>query len=189
MRQRLALLAATLVGLAAAEQAVAIPAFARRYDVECHFCHEGFPKLNAIGQRFNERGFRMEREESFDVARWLDAVPVALRAFGTLTLIEEGEDSKIGFAKAVSAGNLGSRFSYWVDDAVLIRQGEDNFEHIRPDNAWLRFEVIGGGKLYARAGRVELSLPFTQTRTPHLFSYDIYFANTGFETDNIGDHP
>lgn len=188
MRQRLALLAATLVGLATAEQAVAIPVFARRYQVECHFCHEGFPKLNAIGQRFKERGFRMEREESFDAARWLDAVPVALRAFGTLTLIEEGEDSKIGFAKAVSAGNLGSRFSYWVDDAVLIQQGEDNFQHLRPDNAWLRFEVIGGGKLYARAGRIELSLPFTQTRTPHLFSYDIYFANTGFETDNIGDH-
>lgn len=188
MRQRLAILAATLAGVAAAGPAFAIPAFERRYQVECHFCHDGYPKLNAIGQRFKERGFRMEREESFEVARWLDAVPVALRAFGTLSLREEGEDSKTGFFKAISAGNLGGRFSYWIDDAVLIQQGEDNLEHLRPDNAWLRFELIGGGKLYARAGRIELDLPFTQTRTPHLFSYDILFANTGFETDNIGDH-
>ncbi|MCI0410725.1 MAG: hypothetical protein L0191_19555, partial [Acidobacteria bacterium] len=42
------------------------------------------------------------------------------------------------------------------------------------------------GKLYARAGRIELDLPFTQTRSPHLLAYEIYFQNTGFETDSIG---
>src|SRR5262249_22733493 len=31
-------------------------------------------------------------------------------------------------------------------------------------------------------------LPFTQTRTSHLFPYEIYFANTGFERDAIGDY-
>lgn len=35
---------------------------------------------------------------------------------------------------------------------------------------------------------MELDLPFSQTRTPQLFRYEIYFANTGFETDNIGVH-
>jgi hypothetical protein len=188
MRQRLAVAAATLAGLASAGPALAIPAFQRRYQVECHFCHEGYPKLNAIGQRFRERGFRLEREGAFDVGRWLDAVPVSLRGFGNVTFLEDAEDSTFGFFKAISAGNLGSRFSYWADDAVLIQEGEDNFDHVNPDNLWLRFEVVGDGKLYARAGRIELDLPFTQTRTPHLFSYDIYFANTGFETDNIGDH-
>ena len=44
------------------------------------------------------------------------------------------------------------------------------------------------GRLYLKGGRIELDLPFTQTRTPHLFSYDIYFANTGLERDNIGDY-
>jgi hypothetical protein len=188
MRQRLALIAATLTGLAAAEPAFALPAFARRYQVECHFCHDGYPKLNAIGQRFKERGFRMEREGNFEVSTWLDTVPVSLRAFGTQTFFEEDEDATTGFFKGVSAGNVGSRFSYWIDDAVLLQEGDDTVDHIGPDNAWLRFEVIGDGKLYARAGRIELNLPFTQTRTPHLFSYDIYFANTGFETDNIGDY-
>jgi hypothetical protein len=32
-----------VVVFASAAPAQAIPAFARRYQVACHFCHEGFP--------------------------------------------------------------------------------------------------------------------------------------------------
>lgn len=187
MRQLVTVLGVTLAGMAGAGEAFAIPAFERRYQVECHFCHDGYPKLNAIGQRFKERGFRMEREEGFDVARWVEGVPLSLRAQGNLSLVEDGDDAALGFFKGISAGNLGRRFSYWIDDAFIVQEGDDSFSHPKPDNAWLRLEIVPGGQLYARAGRIELDLPFTQTRTPHLFSYDIYFANTGFETDNIGD--
>jgi len=188
MRQRLAMLAVILAAVAGAAPAGAVPAFERRYQVECHFCHDGYPKLNAIGQRFKERGFRMEREDGFDVARWVEQVPLSLRAQGTLSLVEGGEDRAQGFFKGVSTGNLGARFSYWIDDAFVVQEGDDSFVHIEPDNAWLRFEVVEGGKLYARAGRIELDLPFSQARTPHLFAYDIYFANTGFETESIGSY-
>src|SRR6185295_7442101 len=41
---------------------------------------------------------------------------------------------------------------------------------------------------YVKGGRIELDLPFTQARSSHLFFYDIYFANTGAESDRIGDH-
>jgi hypothetical protein len=68
----------------------------------------------------------------------------------------------------------------------LTGDSEDSVTHLEPDNAWLRFDVLKGNKLYARAGRLELDLPFTQARTSHLFSYEIYFANTGYETDSIG---
>ena len=56
--------------MAAADTASAIPAFQRRYGVECHFCHDGYPKLNQNGQRFKERGFRMAQEDPFDVGEW-----------------------------------------------------------------------------------------------------------------------
>jgi hypothetical protein len=163
----------------------AIPAFARRYKVECHFCHDIYPKLNLMGQRFKERGFRMEREEAFDVSKWAATVPVSLRAFGNYFHVQDGDGSTSGYLKGISAGNLGSRVSYWVDDAVLFTEGEDNVTHIKPDNAWARVEIVRG-RLYAKGGRFELDLPFTQTRTAHLFSYDIYFGNTGFESDGIG---
>ncbi len=176
-----------LAASAAAEPVFAIPAFARRYKVECHFCHDGYPKLNAIGQRFKERGFRMEHEDAFDVSKWIESVPLTIRAEGTHGIVEDGKDADYLYLKGVSAGNLGSRLAYWVDDAYFIPKDGDSL-HIKPDNAWGRVEIVTGNKLYAKVGRLELDLPFTQARTPHLAPYEIYTANTGFERDDIGDY-
>lgn len=171
------------------EFVLALPAFERRYKVACHFCHQGYPKLNAAGQRFKDRGFRMADEDPFDAAAFVESVPVVVRAKGTHLFIDEGEDRTFAFFKGISAGNLGKRLSYWVDDGVVFdSKAEDDLTHTKPDNAWVRFDVMSQGKLYAKAGRFELDLPFTQARTPHLFSYEIYFANTGFESDTIGDY-
>jgi hypothetical protein len=188
MEKRLAVASFVVAAvLGAAPSLLAIPAFARRYQVACHFCHEGYPKLNAAGQRFKERGFRMAQEDPFDASAFLRSLPVVLRAQGNHTFVQDGEDTTFALLKGISAGNLGTRLSYWVDDGVLIQStGDDDVTHTKPDNAWLRVEVVGDGKLYAKAGRFELDIPFTQARNPHLFGYEIYFANTGFETDNIG---
>ncbi len=186
MARRLALVASAAVVLAAAARSEAVPAFARRYDLECHFCHQGYPKLNNIGQRFKERGFRLEHEDAFDRQAWIRSVPASMRAKARLDFSDQDDPSTSMFLKPVSAGNLGQRLAYWADTGFLIK--ENDFSHERPDNAWLRLEIIRGGKLYARAGRFELDLPLTQARTPHLFPYDIYHANTGFETDSIGGY-
>src|SRR5262249_33171544 len=142
MTKRIVVLALTGLALAAPRAALAIPAFARRYQVECHFCHEGYPKLNSMGQRFRERGFRMEKEEAFSLDTWARTVPATLRASGTHYFLEGGDDSNTGFLKAISAGSLGRRLSYWVDDGLLITDGEDTFTHTKPDNAWARVEIV-----------------------------------------------
>lgn len=178
---------AVLLG-ALAPQAGAIPAFARRYGAECSYCHEGFPKLNYEGQRFKERGFRMPAEDAFDASKWINSVPLVGRGWANRFLVEDGKDSTTGYLKTISAGNLGKRLSYWADDAFLITQGNDNFTHLKPDNVWVRLELVGGEKLYLKAGRFELDLPFTQARSPHLLSYDVYSTATGFEVDNIGTY-
>lgn len=180
--------------LGTAAPARAIPAFARRYQVACHFCHEGYPKLNLMGQRFKERGFRLENEQGFEAGAWLAGVPASLRATGTRLLLEDAEDGTFGFFKPIAAGNLGSRLSFWADWGLLVRSdnltpvGEDNTAFQDVSNAWLRLEVLKGERLYAKAGRFELDLPFTQIRTPNLLSYDIYNTNTGAETDTIADY-
>lgn len=51
-----------LVGLAligTAAPAHAVPAFARKYQTSCQTCHAMFPKLNAFGEAFRLRGYRM----------------------------------------------------------------------------------------------------------------------------------
>src|SRR6266545_7647041 len=40
----------------------AIPAFARKYQTSCQTCHIVFPKLNAFGEAFRLRGYRMPGE-------------------------------------------------------------------------------------------------------------------------------
>lgn len=42
--------------------AMAIPAFARKYETSCQTCHVGFPKLNAFGEAFRLNGYRMPKE-------------------------------------------------------------------------------------------------------------------------------
>ncbi len=162
----------------------AIPAFARRYDVDCTFCHQIFPKLNRTGERFKERGYRLENEDAFEGSAWIASAPVSGRLFGTRSMPEGRDAQNIGYLKILSAGNLGWKLSYWVDDAWLRAGGGTT--HIEPDNAWVRVDFKAAGKLYAKAGRFELDLPFTQTRTPHLLPYSIYGVNTGLESDSIG---
>lgn len=188
MRRLWAVLLGTSALLAAAETASALPAFARRYEVACHFCHDGFPKLNANGQRFKERGFRMPQEEAFDVEQWMRTVPLSVRPQVRRTFIEDADGFTYFFGKGISAGSLGSRVSYWIDDGVFWDSISEDFTHTKIDNGWGRVEIVGKGKLYLKGGRFELDLPFTQARTPNLFAYDVYTANAGLETDGIGTY-
>jgi hypothetical protein len=48
--------------LAIASTAHAVPAFARKYQTSCQTCHIVFPKLNAFGEAFRLRGYRMPGE-------------------------------------------------------------------------------------------------------------------------------
>jgi hypothetical protein len=188
MRRRLAVLGLTLAAVAAAQPALAIPAFARRYQVGCFHCHDGYPKLSTFGQKFKERGFRMEQEDPFAVAKWIRTVPVIVRAEARRDFVEDADGVNSGLLKGISAGNLGKRLSYWVDDGMAITEGDNTFTHVEPNNAWARFEVLQGGKLYAKAGRLELDIPFTQVRTPHLFPYAIYAAGSLSASENMGEY-
>ena len=186
MRRSWAVLAATWAAIVWADPAAAIPAFARRYGVECHMCHQGFPKLNKTGHRFKERGFRLDQEDAFKPADWLRSIPLRARASGSRYFPEGGEAIDTGFVRLTSAGNLGSRVSYWADSGLLFDDSDGTDTYVEPSDAWVRVEILPEGKLYARAGRMELDLPFTQARTPHLFSYPVYFGNAGQEIDTLG---
>lgn len=167
-----------------ATTAEAIPAFARRYALPCHFCHDGFPKLSVLGEQFKERGYRLENDTT-DAGDWWKSIPLTLRAALRQTFEESGEATTAGNFALVSAGNFGERVAYWIDDRYRV--DSDGWHRSGIDNAFLRVELLPD-ELYVRAGRIEMDLPFTQTRTPQLFAYEIYFANPGYETDNIGTH-
>src|SRR5580765_1596213 len=62
--------------LAIASTAHAVPAFARKYQTSCQTCHIVFPKLNAFGEAFRLRGYRMPGE----TAEMVKEPPVSLGA-------------------------------------------------------------------------------------------------------------
>ncbi|MFQ5876651.1 MAG: hypothetical protein ACE5JH_03015 [Acidobacteriota bacterium] len=65
---RAAVMTAALVLAAAwsAEEALAVPSFARKYRVSCATCHTVYPQLNAFGRFFRAKGYRMPgRDERF----------------------------------------------------------------------------------------------------------------------------
>lgn len=174
----------SLAALSVSEPVEAIPAFARRYDLPCYFCHDGYPQLSVLGEQFKERGYRLEDDTS-GLEEWLRSVPGSFRGTMRQSFVEGGDAETLGLFKLVSAGSLGSRVSYWIDESYSL--DSDGFSRIGTDNAFVRVEVLDE-ELYVRGGRFELDLPFTQVRTPSLYAYEIYFANTGFEQDTLAGH-
>jgi hypothetical protein len=162
----------------------AIPAFARRYSLPCDFCHEGYPQLGVLGEQFKERGYRLESDTS-GVSDWWRSIPVSFRGTLRQAFEEDGDADTFGRLHFVSAGSLGRRVSYWIDESYSV--DGDGFDRLETDNAFARVELLPD-ELYVRGGRMELDLPFTQARTPQLFAYEVYFATTGFESDDIGGH-
>jgi hypothetical protein len=59
-------------------QAQALPAFARKYNVNCAVCHTRPPRLNTFGERFLENGYQMPGTE--------DGGVIGKRKLGDLTL-------------------------------------------------------------------------------------------------------
>ena len=55
---------AALLAAVLAENAGAIPAFARRYKMSCTTCHAPFPRLKAYGDEFAGAGFVIPEQET-----------------------------------------------------------------------------------------------------------------------------
>ncbi len=72
-----------LSSLVMPNQAQAIPAFARKYDVNCTACHTAPPVLNTFGQRFLENGYQLPGTE--------DGGTTGKKKLGDVTLDDVGK--------------------------------------------------------------------------------------------------
>ncbi len=95
--------------------AEAVPAFARKYQTSCQTCHIVFPKLNAFGEAFRLRGYRMPNETE----EMVKEKPVSLGAPAYKRL----------WPKAVWPGEVSSS----VPLAVNIKFADVNTSSLNPD--------------------------------------------------------
>ena len=72
---------------------LAIPAFARKYNMSCKTCHEPFPKLKPYGNEFAGNGFQLKDKDApryyvdtgDDYLSLIRDVPLAMRLEGYVT--------------------------------------------------------------------------------------------------------
>lgn len=174
----------------APQEAQAIPAFARKYNVACSTCHvPSFPKLNDFGNKFRDQGYQMGTDGDLptDGGITMGYWPVSLRT----TVGYQSDNSKVDQNQMTSGGfgftgldilsfgiltrnvSFGFVFTPGLDGAGFqtgASTGNLEAAFIRLDNLE-RF--IGGSDknsylLNLRVGRFELDVPFSEKRSPTL---------------------
>ena len=108
------------------DDANAIPAFARKYQMSCTVCHSpAMPRIKAFGEEFAGMGFRMKDQEApryymntgDDRLSLLREVPLAIRLDGHITYGNQNSDGlEFGFpygVKILSGGEVSKKLSYY----------------------------------------------------------------------------
>ena len=78
-RTLVGLLLAVFFVLASADNALALPAFARKYGLRCSACHEAWPMLNYFGQKFKDNGYQLMNDRDSPVWQNPSYWPVTFR--------------------------------------------------------------------------------------------------------------
>jgi hypothetical protein len=157
---------ALLTPLLAPEEALAIPAFARKYNTNCMDCHTAPPVLNAFGQRFLENGYQLPGTE--------DGGSTGKKKLGDLNLDDVSQ--YIGFrlsGNAVSSWGFKNQNPPGADAGVVENKAEFTF----PRN----FVMFAGGTVAKNVGFfVELGHPVGEGGAE---------VERGFVTfNNLGSH-
>ncbi|HVB38381.1 MAG TPA: hypothetical protein VND92_07580 [Vicinamibacterales bacterium] len=115
--RRLMSAVAFVVAIGLSAPASAVPAFARKYQTSCQTCHIMFPKLNAFGEAFRLRGYRMPGETEAMVK--VPQVPLGAPAYKQL------------WPKAIWPGEIPSA----VPLAVIVKFGDVSNSTLNPDGS------------------------------------------------------
>ena len=105
---------------------LAIPAFARKYNMSCKTCHEPFPKLKDYGNEFAGNGFQLKDKDApryyvdtgDDYLSLIRDVPLAMRLDGYVTY-NQGDSEQPDFTtpisfKLLSGGTITNDVAYYI---------------------------------------------------------------------------
>lgn len=158
-------LVVSVLALALATPADAIPAFARRYNLTCMSCHDPVPKLNSFGEQFLGRGYRLSDEDTTgattlgDPLLWLQqTLPVAvrmdayLRAYGGQRIGTDLATPLI--AKLLSGGTIAPSVSYYFY-LLLAEHGVTG----PIEDAWVAFRRPLGLPATVTVGQFQIADP------------------------------
>lgn len=193
-----------------AEQALAIPAFARKYNFPCSVCHlPSFPKLNDFGNMFRDRGYQLLGEQDLPTSEHLTNGywPVSLRTtvgYQYANLRKVGDGIPGDPASNIAIGSFGFTGLDILSFGILARDisfgvvltpglasaGFDSGSTESDSNleaAFLKLDNLFHSDylLNLKVGKYELDLPFSEKRSPTIntpFVMYHYMAGTPYTT-------
>jgi hypothetical protein len=152
----------------------AVPAFARKYGMRCSACHLAEPVLNAYGEAFKDRGYRME--EGTDDLRANE--PAYWPVFAWLAKNYQLEADRVGGVTVKEAGGIANGALVFgglgsISDHLSFRFVpviyEDGVTIV--DHGWIRYnQAFGTDWVNLKLGSSELELPFSAGRDYNLGS-------------------
>lgn len=166
MTHKAEMLLVAMALLIAVQQASAIPAFARKYDMSCNTCHAPIPKLKPFGNAFSGNGFQLEGKEPPRYFKdtgdeWLQLMrdlPLALRMDGFVAW-EPQSTGKTDFQapwllKILSGGLIATDISYYFY-FFFSEQGEV----VGIEDAFLMFNNLFGVDFDITVGQFQVCDP------------------------------
>ena len=144
-------------------EVLAIPAFARKYNMSCKTCHSPFPYLKAYGNDFAGNGFQLKDKDApryyadtgDEYLSLIRDLPLAIRLEGYVTY-NEGNAEQSDFTtpiifKLLSGGAITKDVAYYV--YYIIESGEPG----KIEDAWLMFNNLFSTELDFTIGQFQVS--------------------------------
>lgn len=136
------LIAATMGGMVlSVEDAQAIPAFARKYDMNCDVCHAPVPRLNPYGERFLENGYQLPGTEDGGIVGKKKLGELSINDVGTVLGFRVRGQSTFRWADYEATGTA-------QPGSPIVGLPHDEAEFIRPDI----ISIFAAGTAYKNVG-------------------------------------
>lgn len=169
------ILACILLMLIGLQQATAMPAFARKYEISCTVCHAAFPRLNEFGEQFAEQNMRLGNWKEASTSNTgdprlalPDSVPLALRAQGFTQLRDDATgidndgteyDSRLDFQspyliKLLAGAPLSDHITFYGYGIMAEKGGNGEF---LIEDAWFSHDDLFGSGAGLMLGQFQVS--------------------------------
>jgi hypothetical protein len=169
-----------------ASDILAIPAFARKYNMSCKICHSPFPALKAYGNDFAGNGFQLADKDApryyvdtgDEELSLIRDFPLAARLEGYITYNQENSEQSDFYVpvvfKILTGGAITNDISYYV--YYILESGEVG----KIEDAWFMFNNLFGSELDFTIGQFQVCDPlFKRELRLTRDDYYIYKVNPG----------
>ena len=159
---------------------LAIPAFARKYDLPCSACHTAWPELNSFGQNFRDNGFQLMNDKDSPIWQNPSYIPISIRTTPNVhfertnhQLIDtvpgdptsplmEGNVTQHGFD--LSGMDIWFAGTLYKNISFSVLPSSDSHANFHFENAYIRFDNLKSRWVNLKVGKFELDNMVSEKR-------------------------